>query len=60
MLLPVGSFSTVTILDTGDYTLKVAQSAVTKCWGTYPTILWRKGILLTWSIMPEDGIFEQL
>lgn len=59
MLLPVDSFSTVTILNSGDYTLKVAQSAITKCWGTYPTILWRTGLLMTWSILPED-VIEQL
>jgi hypothetical protein len=50
--------STVTILDTGDYTLKVAQSAITKCWRVYPTILWRTGLLLTWSLLPD--VIQQL
>jgi len=40
------------------YTLKVAQSAVTKCWHMYPTILWRTGLLLTWSLMREAVILQ--
>ena len=56
MLLPVDSVSTVMIFDTEDYTLKVAQSAVTKCWLMYRNILWRMGLLSNWSLLPEDVI----
>jgi len=56
MLLLVDSVSTVMILNTGDYTPKVALSAVTKCWHMYPTFLWRTGLHLTWSLLTEAVI----
>lgn len=58
VLLSMDNVWTVMILDTGNYTLKVAQSAVTKCWHMYPTILWRTGLLLTWSLLCEAVILQ--
>jgi len=58
VLLLVDSVCTVMILDTGDYTLKVALCAVTKCWHMYPTNLWRTGLLLTWSLLHEAVILQ--